>query len=39
MKQILINILDNAFKFTEPNGCVNLIFDQDDKNVFIKVKR
>ena len=38
MKQVLINILDNAFKFTEPNGCVNLIFDQDDKNVFIKVK-
>lgn len=38
MKQVLINILDNAFKFTEPNGCVNMIFDQDDKNVFIKVK-
>ena len=33
MKQVLINILDNAFKFTESEGAVVLLVEQDENTV------
>ncbi|WP_308654307.1 HAMP domain-containing sensor histidine kinase [uncultured Anaerococcus sp.] len=38
MKEVLINIIDNAIKFTSENGQIDLIIDQEDGNVFITVK-
>ncbi|MGL4876312.1 MAG: sensor histidine kinase [Clostridium sp.] len=38
MKQVLINILDNAFKFTEPDGSIFLTFDKENDFIVIKVK-
>ncbi|MGL5414163.1 MAG: ATP-binding protein [Clostridium sp.] len=38
MKQVLINILDNAFKFTDPNGSIFLTFDRENNFIVIKVK-
>lgn len=32
-KQVLINILDNSFKFTEPLGKINLTVSKDENNV------
>lgn len=38
MKEVLINIIDNAIKFTSENGQIDLIIDQEDGNVLITVK-
>lgn len=38
IKQVLINILDNAFKFTQEGGEVTLNASKEDNNVIIKVK-
>ncbi|KOF57266.1 membrane protein [Clostridium sp. DMHC 10] len=38
IKQLLINILDNAFKFTEENGTVELKAKTKDDNLIIIVK-
>lgn len=37
MKQVLINLLDNSFKFTDAGGEVNLIFAKEEENLIIKV--
>lgn len=37
MKQVLINLLDNSFKFTEAGGEVNLIFSKEEETLIIKV--
>ena len=38
MKEVLINIIDNAIKFTPENGQIDLIIDQEVGNVLITVK-
>lgn len=38
MKEVLINIIDNAIKFTSANGQIDLIIDQEDGNVLITIK-
>ncbi len=38
MKEVLINIIDNAIKFTSEDGQIDLIIDQEDGNVLITVK-
>lgn len=38
IKEVLINIIDNAIKFTSENGQIDLIIDQEDGNVLITVK-
>ncbi len=38
IKQVLINLLDNAFKFTDVGGKVSLSARQIDNNVVIKVE-
>lgn len=38
MKEVLINIIDNAIKFTSENGQIDLIIDQEDGNVLITIK-
>ena len=38
MKEVLINIIDNAIKFTSESGQIDLIIDQEDGNVLITVK-
>lgn len=37
LKQVFINLLDNAFKFTPPEGSINLILDMEDNKILIKV--
>ncbi|WP_297630109.1 HAMP domain-containing sensor histidine kinase [uncultured Clostridium sp.] len=37
MKQVLINLLDNSFKFTDPNGEVKVIFDKEGEFLVIEV--
>lgn len=38
MKEVLINIIDNAIKFTSENGQIDLIIDQEDGNVLVTIK-
>lgn len=38
IKQVLINVIDNAFKFTEENGIVELKVKNDNDNLIISVK-
>lgn len=38
IKEVLINIIDNAIKFTSENGQIDLIIDQEDGNALITVK-
>ncbi|MGL4570238.1 MAG: ATP-binding protein [Clostridium sp.] len=38
MKQVLINILDNAFKFTPEQGTVEVAFNETEDNLIINVK-
>ncbi|MDQ0148871.1 ATP-binding protein [Eubacterium multiforme] len=38
MKQVLINIIDNAFKFTQEQGVISVEFDDADNYLRIKVK-
>ncbi|GAA0744885.1 HAMP domain-containing sensor histidine kinase [Clostridium oceanicum] len=38
IKQVLINLLDNAFRFTEENGMVSLKVYEEDENVIIIVE-
>lgn len=37
MKEVFINVIDNAIKFTRNNGFVKIIADQDNDNAVIKV--
>lgn len=37
-KQVLINVLDNAFKFTDPGGQVYLFVEREDQYVCMTVK-
>lgn len=38
MKQVLINVIDNAFKFTQEQGGVKIDFIELEDNLIIKVK-
>lgn len=38
VKQVLINILDNAFKFTEEGGKVSIVTYKEDKFIMIEIK-
>ena len=38
MKEVLINIIDNAIKFTDEGGNIDLIIDQNEDKVLITVK-
>ena len=37
MEQIVLNLLTNAIKFTEPGGDVTLSWDADDEDVLVRV--
>lgn len=37
-KQVLINVLDNSFKFTEPLGKINLIVSRDENKVKFVIR-
>ena len=37
IKQVLINLIDNSFKFTEPNDTIKVEITQDDKNTMLSV--
>lgn len=36
-KQVMINIIDNAFKFTQEQGKIEVKFNEDYKNLYISV--
>ncbi|MDD2446781.1 MAG: HAMP domain-containing sensor histidine kinase [Tissierellia bacterium] len=38
VKQVLLNILDNAFKFTEEGGKVSIVTYKEDKFIMIEIK-
>jgi len=38
IKQVLINLLDNAFKFTNVGGKVELLISKDEKNLYLIVR-
>ena len=38
IKQVLINILDNAFKFTPEGGMVNLNASKEKDNLILKIE-
>ena len=38
LQQILINIIENACKYSEPETEVKIIVTSDDKNVYIKIR-
>lgn len=38
LKQVFINVIDNAIKFTEANKRVKVIMASDDESVYIKIK-
>ncbi|MGL5868800.1 sensor histidine kinase, partial [Clostridium chrysemydis] len=37
-KQVMINILDNSFKFTQEEGNVTVNFSEDENNLIVSVK-
>lgn len=37
-KQVMINILDNAFKFTQEEGSITVKFSEDENNLIVSVK-
>lgn len=37
-KQVMINILDNSFKFTQEEGNITVIFSEDENNLIVSVK-
>jgi signal transduction histidine kinase len=38
LKQVFINLLDNAFKFTPPGGSISLEADYTEDALFFKIK-
>lgn len=38
MKQVLINVLDNSFKFTNDQGNIDVTFNENEKDLIINVK-
>lgn len=38
IEQVLIILIDNAFKYTEENGCVTLSVFWNDEEIFVQVK-
>ena len=38
MKEVFINIIDNAIKFTDENGNIDVLIDINDNNIEISVK-
>jgi len=38
LEQVLINLLDNANKYTPVNGQIEVIWDQDESNYYLKIK-
>ena len=38
MKQMMINIIDNAIKYTQVNGAVQVSLEHDSQNVIVRVK-
>ncbi|HMB45406.1 MAG TPA: ATP-binding protein [Candidatus Methanoperedens sp.] len=36
--QVVMNFIDNAFKFTDNGGCIEVEISKDNDNAFIKVK-
>lgn len=38
LEQVLFNLIDNACKYTQKNGCITITWEDDDKNVYLSVK-
>jgi|GEM_PF-5499363 len=37
-ERVFLNIVSNAFKFTEPGGRVEVILDEDEENILVAIK-